>query len=239
MSYGKIMTSLLIPKDSRSNPKRILSGFAFIAFVCFLPVCSPLQRLPARRSPTERAKRQPQYCHDRHPDGLIMRLVIQRVSDAAVSGERKRLSAKSTPALLVLAGFGHADEADLPTKPVWKKMLDKLYNLRIFPDDEDKMKPIPHRHRGRTDAHLPIYPVCGLQKGTAPVIHQRLPLPTLRNPCLNRFVGRRPRRCPRPIRHWPFRSPRCIWISPTGDRSPSFSIPMIYKQIYPRRLLAK
>lgn len=35
MSYGKIMTSLLIPKDSRSNPKRILSGIAFIAFVCF------------------------------------------------------------------------------------------------------------------------------------------------------------------------------------------------------------
>jgi hypothetical protein len=35
MSYGKIMTSLLIPKDSRSNPKRILGGIAFLAFVCF------------------------------------------------------------------------------------------------------------------------------------------------------------------------------------------------------------
>lgn len=35
MSYGKIMTSLLIPKDSRSNPKRILSGIAFLAFVMF------------------------------------------------------------------------------------------------------------------------------------------------------------------------------------------------------------
>ncbi len=35
MSYGKIMTSLLIPKDSRSNPKRILSGIAFLAFVGF------------------------------------------------------------------------------------------------------------------------------------------------------------------------------------------------------------
>lgn len=35
MSYGKIMTSLLIPKDSRTNPKRILSGIAFLAFVCF------------------------------------------------------------------------------------------------------------------------------------------------------------------------------------------------------------
>ena len=35
MSFGKIMTSMLIPKDSRSNPKRILSGLAFLAFVCF------------------------------------------------------------------------------------------------------------------------------------------------------------------------------------------------------------
>ncbi|WP_338669294.1 hypothetical protein [Pseudodesulfovibrio methanolicus] len=35
MSYGKIMTSLLIPKDARTNPRRILSGIAFVAFVCF------------------------------------------------------------------------------------------------------------------------------------------------------------------------------------------------------------
>ncbi|XXJ18415.1 hypothetical protein ACR42D_02425 [Desulfovibrio caledoniensis] len=35
MSYGKIMTSLLIPKDARTNPRRILSGVAFLAFVCF------------------------------------------------------------------------------------------------------------------------------------------------------------------------------------------------------------
>jgi hypothetical protein len=35
MSYGKIMTSLLIPKDARTNPRRIFSGIAFLAFVCF------------------------------------------------------------------------------------------------------------------------------------------------------------------------------------------------------------
>ena len=34
-SYGKIMTSMLIPKDSRSNPKRIVSGVAFVAFIAF------------------------------------------------------------------------------------------------------------------------------------------------------------------------------------------------------------
>jgi len=35
MSFGKIMTSMLIPKDSRTNPKRIISGIAFLAFICF------------------------------------------------------------------------------------------------------------------------------------------------------------------------------------------------------------
>ncbi len=35
MSFGKIMTSMLIPKDSRTNPKRFISGIAFLAFVCF------------------------------------------------------------------------------------------------------------------------------------------------------------------------------------------------------------
>lgn len=34
MSYGKIMTALLIPKDSRTNPRRVLSGIAFLAFIC-------------------------------------------------------------------------------------------------------------------------------------------------------------------------------------------------------------
>ncbi len=35
MSYGKIMTSMLIPKDSRTNPRRIISGLAFVAFIAF------------------------------------------------------------------------------------------------------------------------------------------------------------------------------------------------------------
>ncbi|WP_319541010.1 D-aminoacyl-tRNA deacylase [uncultured Pseudodesulfovibrio sp.] len=67
-----------------------------------------------------------------------MRLVIQRVSDAKVTVNETVVGEIGT-GLLVLAGFGQADEADLPGKPVWKKMLDKLFNLRIFPDDEGKM----------------------------------------------------------------------------------------------------
>jgi hypothetical protein len=32
-SYGRIMTSLLIPRDLRSNPRRVISGIAFIAII--------------------------------------------------------------------------------------------------------------------------------------------------------------------------------------------------------------
>lgn len=67
-----------------------------------------------------------------------MRLVIQRVSDAKVTVNESVVGEIGT-GLLVLVGFGHADEADLPGKPVWGKMLDKLVNLRIFPDEDDKM----------------------------------------------------------------------------------------------------
>lgn len=67
-----------------------------------------------------------------------MRFVIQRVSDAKVSVHGGVVGEIGT-GLLVLAGFGHSDEADLPDSPIWKKMLDKMLNLRIFPDENDKM----------------------------------------------------------------------------------------------------
>lgn len=67
-----------------------------------------------------------------------MRLVIQRVSDARVTVGGNLLGEIST-GLLVLVGFGKEDTADLPESPVWKKMLDKMVNLRIFPDDEGKL----------------------------------------------------------------------------------------------------
>ena len=35
MSFGKIMTSMLIPKNIRSTPKEVLKGVAFIGFICF------------------------------------------------------------------------------------------------------------------------------------------------------------------------------------------------------------
>ncbi|QGY39073.1 D-tyrosyl-tRNA(Tyr) deacylase [Pseudodesulfovibrio cashew] len=67
-----------------------------------------------------------------------MRMVIQRVSDAKVTVGGKSLGSIGT-GLLVLVGFGKRDTAELPDSPAWKKLLDKLTNLRIFPDDEGKL----------------------------------------------------------------------------------------------------
>lgn len=58
MSYGKTMTSLLIPKDSRSNPKRILSGIAFIAFVSFF-LFGALSRSCHRDAVQQQQEKQP------------------------------------------------------------------------------------------------------------------------------------------------------------------------------------
>jgi D-tyrosyl-tRNA(Tyr) deacylase len=67
-----------------------------------------------------------------------MRLVIQRVSDAKVTVGPHTLGEIST-GLLVLVGFGKDDTPDLPSSPIWKKLLDKLVNLRIFPDENEKL----------------------------------------------------------------------------------------------------
>ncbi len=51
-SYGKIMTDMLIPKGSHSNPRRILSGIAFISLVAFF-LFAALNRGCQRDTPQE------------------------------------------------------------------------------------------------------------------------------------------------------------------------------------------
>ena len=67
-----------------------------------------------------------------------MRIVIQRVTEAKVTVADKTIGRIST-GLLALVGFGQEDLADLPASPIWRKMIDKLLNLRIFPDNDGKM----------------------------------------------------------------------------------------------------
>ncbi|MCJ2166258.1 MULTISPECIES: D-aminoacyl-tRNA deacylase [unclassified Pseudodesulfovibrio] len=67
-----------------------------------------------------------------------MRAVIQRVTDARVTVQESLVGEIGT-GLMVLIGFGNADQADFAGSPQWTKMLEKILNLRIFPDDEGKL----------------------------------------------------------------------------------------------------
>ena len=67
-----------------------------------------------------------------------MRLVVQRVSSASVTVEGKTVG-EIGPGFLVLVGFGAGDTVELPRQKVWSQMLDKLINLRVFPDGEGKL----------------------------------------------------------------------------------------------------
>jgi D-tyrosyl-tRNA(Tyr) deacylase len=64
---------------------------------------------------------------------MVMRVIVQRVSEAAVSAGG-RITGLIGPGLLVLAGF---EEADQDSDLDW--MAQKLLRLRIFPDDAGVM----------------------------------------------------------------------------------------------------
>ena len=63
-----------------------------------------------------------------------MRLVIQRVSKASVEIEGK-VNGKIDEGFMVLIGITNDDN-----KEVVEKMADKLINLRIFEDENEKLK---------------------------------------------------------------------------------------------------
>ncbi|HMM39664.1 MAG TPA: D-aminoacyl-tRNA deacylase [Desulfovibrio sp.] len=66
-----------------------------------------------------------------------MRLLLQRVTRAEVRSEGEVLGSIDT-GLLVLAGFGKDDGPDLPGSRAWTTLLNKVVDLRIFPDAEGR-----------------------------------------------------------------------------------------------------
>lgn len=67
-----------------------------------------------------------------------MKLVIQRVSEATVAVDGEPVGEIGT-GFMVLAGFGKEDSMQLAGSPVWSKLIDKLMNLRVFPDEQDRL----------------------------------------------------------------------------------------------------
>ncbi len=66
-----------------------------------------------------------------------MKLIIQRVKEARVEINKKVVSSINT-GILILVGFTHQD-IDIPQTPIWNKIIKKILNLRIFPDQENRL----------------------------------------------------------------------------------------------------
>ncbi|MBO0746970.1 MAG: D-tyrosyl-tRNA(Tyr) deacylase [Acidimicrobiaceae bacterium] len=73
-----------------------------------------------------------------------MRAVVQRVSEASVRIDGDTVGKIGT-GLCVLVGVTHFD-----TTAEARRLADRLWNLRIFPDDEEKM------NRSAADGNLPM-----------------------------------------------------------------------------------
>ncbi len=71
-----------------------------------------------------------------------MRFLVQRVRRAEVRVREEagwRTAGSVGQGLLLLAGFGGMDGEDLPRSPAWKRMIDKVLDLRVFPDSAGKL----------------------------------------------------------------------------------------------------
>lgn len=70
-----------------------------------------------------------------------MRLLLQRVRRAEVRVREPagwRVAGSVAQGLLLLAGFGGMDGEGLPRSPAWKRMIEKVLDLRVFPDEAGK-----------------------------------------------------------------------------------------------------
>ncbi len=67
-----------------------------------------------------------------------MKLVIQRARQGCVTVAGTCIG-HIEAGIVVLAGFGSSDGPDLPDSVIWRTMLKKMLELRIFPDSSGKM----------------------------------------------------------------------------------------------------
>ncbi len=67
-----------------------------------------------------------------------MRLFLQRVREASVAVAGRRVAVIG-PGILALVGFGRDDGPDFADSPVCGAMLEKMLDLRIFPDAAGKL----------------------------------------------------------------------------------------------------
>ncbi len=98
-----------------------------------------------------------------------MILVIQKVSRAEVSDRETGESRKIGPGLVVLIGFEKGDKTD-----IFPKVLDKIFNLRVFEDKEGKLN-LSVNDLGYEVMVVPNFTLAGnIQKGRRPSFDKAL-----------------------------------------------------------------
>ena len=126
-----------------------------------------------------------------------MRIVLQRVKKARVTVDSRTVGQIET-GILALVGFGHGDTPALPDSPAWAKMLDKLVNLRVFPDDQGRF----NRSLADVSGHLllvsqfTLYADC--KKGRRPSFSNACP-PDTALALFDRFVTDARAKAPGPV----------------------------------------
>ena len=92
-----------------------------------------------------------------------MILVIQKVSKAEVTAKDTNDTRKIGPGLVVLIGFEKGDRTD-----VFPKVLNKIFNLRVFEDEEGKLN-LSVADLGYEVMVVPNFTLAGdIQKGRRP-----------------------------------------------------------------------
>lgn len=115
-----------------------------------------------------------------------MRAIVQRVRQAQV-----RVAGKSVahigPGYLVFIGFGGDDQPTMIGGPVWNRFLNKILDLRLFPDDGGPINQSLRDHNGEILLVSQFTLYAEIKKGRRPSFSKALP-PDQAQAMYNAFV---------------------------------------------------
>ena len=121
-----------------------------------------------------------------------MRAVVQRVSSAAVTTDGAMIG-QISQGLLILLGVAKGDTTE---DGIW--LAQKIANLRIFPDDSEKLNFSVLDHHGEVMVVSQLTLIASTRKGTRPSFNEAAP-PELANPLYEAFCRQMQELSGRPV----------------------------------------
>ncbi|MGE4439967.1 MAG: D-aminoacyl-tRNA deacylase [Desulfomicrobium sp.] len=123
-----------------------------------------------------------------------MRAVLQRVRQASVRVQGRVLG-EIGPGLVILVGFGGSDAPEMVGGPVWNKFMQKLLDLRLFPDAGGPINASLADHGGAVLVVSQFTLYADVRKGRRPSFSNAVQ-PQAALSLYNAFVADLRRRCP-------------------------------------------